>query len=150
LVAYLENDLVHRLGLLTTEQLVDAIAIGEATPGPVLTTSTAVGYMVYGLPGAILSTAAIFFPSFLMIGLASRYLIHWLKNPNVKSFLNGVNAAVIAVMIVVLIRLGREILITPLSFILFAAGFFILYFTKVSALKILGAAAIISIIVEML
>ncbi len=79
LLAFLRNDFVERLGWLTNEQLLDAVAIGQLTPGPVFTTATFVGYIVGGVPGALVATLGIFLPSFFFVGLLTR-VVGWLRS----------------------------------------------------------------------
>jgi chromate transporter len=104
LISYLQNDLVNRYGWLTARQLVDAIAVGQMTPGPVFTTAAFVGYvvragpsgdMVRGTIGAAVCALAIFLPSFVIIGLIGP-LMPWLRrSAGMRAFLDGVNAAVV-------------------------------------------------------
>ena len=106
LVAYLEADLVDRYEWLTQTQLLDAIAIGQLTPGPVLTTSTAVGYLVQGLPGALVATLAIFLPAFVFTGLLHPLVPRLRAHPLTASLLDAVNAASVALMGVVTVQLA--------------------------------------------
>lgn len=111
LVAYLDGELVENLGWLTKQELVDAVAIGQFTPGPILSTATFIGYQINGVWGALLATAGIFLPSFFFV-LILNPVIPKLRNSALASgFLDSVNIAAVAVMIVVSIRLGQDILI---------------------------------------
>lgn len=98
LLAYLQADLVDRLHWLTRSQLLDAIAAGQVTPGPVFTTATFIGYLVKGTPGAVVATAGIFLPSFLMT-LALAPLLPRLRRSGLASaFLDGANAGALGLM----------------------------------------------------
>ncbi len=107
LVAYIQQDLVVSYGWLGAQQLLDAIAIGQTTPGPVLTTSTAIGMIVAGLPGALLATLGIFLPSFLFVMLSAPFIPRLRKSAPVRALLGGVHAAVVAAILVTLLDLGR-------------------------------------------
>ena len=106
LVAYLEADVVDRYGWLTQTQLLDAVALGQLTPGPVLTTSTAVGYLIQGVPGAVVATLAIFLPAFLFTGLLHPLVPRLRQHLLTASLLDAINAASVALMGVVTVRLA--------------------------------------------
>jgi chromate transporter len=108
LLAFLEADLVSRLGWLTQGQLLDAIAVGQFTPGPVFTTATFVGYLVAGNAGALVATAGIFLPAFVFVALSAPALARWKANPDLRSLLDGVNAASLAMMAAVTVTLARD------------------------------------------
>jgi chromate transporter len=107
LLAFLKADLVDQRHWLTNAQLLDAVAVGQVTPGPVFTTATFIGYLLAGLPGAALATLGIFLPGFLLVA-ASGPLIPWLRRSSVAGrFLDGVNVAALGLMAVVTWQLGR-------------------------------------------
>lgn len=106
LVAFLEGDLVGRYGWLTHQQLLDAIAIGQMTPGPVLTTATFVGYLLLGVPGAVVATTAIFLPSLFLVGILNPVIARLRARPWASSFLDSVNSAALALMVVVVFKLA--------------------------------------------
>jgi chromate transporter len=107
LLAFLRADLVVHRGWLTNAQLLDSIAVGQITPGPVFTTATFIGYLLGGFPGAVVATVAIFLPGFLLVA-ASGPLIPRLRQSKIAgSFLDGVNAGSLALMAVVSWQLGR-------------------------------------------
>lgn len=108
LVAYLEGGLVDQLGWLSQSQLLDAIAIGQFTPGPVLTTATFVGYVIGGVPGAVVATVGIFLPSFLFVLLLNPLIPKMRQSVWLSAFLDAVNVAAIGLMLAVLINLGRQ------------------------------------------
>jgi chromate transporter len=115
LLAFMRADFVTRLGWLTDQQLLDAIAIGQVTPGPVFTTATFVGFILGGTPGALLATLGIFLPSFVFVA-ASNPLIPRLRNSAwVSGLLDGVNIAALGLMGAVTVELGRASLIDPLT-----------------------------------
>ncbi|MAU01983.1 MAG: chromate transporter [Anaerolineaceae bacterium] len=108
LVAYLEGGLVDQLGWLTQAQLLDAIAIGQFTPGPVLTTATFVGFIIAGVPGAIVATVGIFLPSFLFVLVLNPLIPKMRQSVWLSAFLDAVNVAAVGLMVAVLINLGRQ------------------------------------------
>ncbi|MCM4157321.1 chromate efflux transporter [Gramella sp. AN32] len=110
LVAYLDGELVEKLGWLTKQQLLDAIAIGQFTPGPVLSTATFIGFQVNGLGGALAATAGIFLPSFFFVLLLNPIVPKLRNSALAAGFLDAVNIAAVGVMIAVTIKLGEAVL----------------------------------------
>ena len=107
LLAFLKAYLVDQRHWLTNAQLLDAVAVGQVTPGPVFTTATFIGYVLAGLPGAGLATLGIFLPGFLLVAVSGP-LIPWLRrSTHAARFLDGVNVAALALMTVVTWQLGR-------------------------------------------
>jgi chromate transporter len=111
LVAFLKADLVDRLHWITTPQLLDAITAGQVTPGPVFATATFLGYLLHGWAGAVVATAAIFLPSFFMAGIVGALSDRIRQSLLASAFLDGVNAAAVALMAAVAIILGRATLL---------------------------------------
>jgi chromate transporter len=107
LLAFLRSELVERLGWLTEAQLLDAVAIGQVTPGPVFTTATFVGFLVAGHAGALAATAGIFLPAFFFVAISGPLVPRLRRSPAAGRFLDGVNVASLALMAVVLWHLGR-------------------------------------------
>lgn len=108
LITFLEGDFVDRLGWLSQQQLVDAVSVGQVTPGPVFTTATFVGYLVGGFWGAVLATVAIFLPSFVFVGLLTR-VVGWLRSRGwTSALLDGLNVTALALILGVAADLGRE------------------------------------------
>ena len=107
LLAFLQRDLVERGQWLTSQQLLDAVAIGQITPGPVFTTATFVGYLLAGNAGAIAGTVGIFLPAFLLVGLVNPWVPKLRKSPWASGFLDGVNAASLGLMAGVTYTLGQ-------------------------------------------
>ncbi|WP_376788825.1 chromate efflux transporter [Thermoflexus sp.] len=115
LVAFLRADFVARLGWLTEAQLLDAVAIGQVTPGPVLTTATFIGYLLAGIPGALLATLGIFLPSFVFVAWTGPLIPRMRRSPAISAFLDGVNAASLGLMAGVLVQLAPASLVDPLT-----------------------------------
>ncbi len=110
LVAFLQGGLVDEYGWLTQRELLDAIAIGQFTPGPVLSTATFVGYMIAGAGGAAVATTAIFAPSFLFVALVNPWIPRLRKSPWTAAFLDAVNVSAVALMAAVTVKLGQATL----------------------------------------
>jgi chromate transporter len=143
LLAFLQADLVDRLHWVTKTQLLDAITAGQVTPGPLFATSTFLGYLLHGFPGAIAATVAIFLPSFFMAGLVGAMAGRLRKAPVLAGFLDGVNAAAVALMAVVTIALGRAALIDVWTWgIGLLSAALLLRFRLNPTLLILGGAAL--------
>jgi chromate transporter len=110
LVAFLEGELVKNYGWLTHQQLLDAIAIGQFTPGPVLSTATFVGYILSGIPGAAVATAAIFLPSFLFVLILNPIIPRLRASKVMSAFLDAVNVSAIGLMAAVVVSLAARTL----------------------------------------
>jgi chromate transporter len=123
LLAFLRGDLVDRLGWLTDAQLLDAVAIGQVTPGPLFTTATFVGYVLAGVPGALVATIAIFLPAFVFVALIGPLADRVRDRPLTAALLDGVNAAALGLMAAVSVQLGTSAVRDPLTVaILLATG----------------------------
>lgn len=110
LVAFLEGGLVHEYGWLSQQELLDAIAIGQFTPGPVLSTATFIGYLIAGAPGAAVATAAIFFPSFLFVAALNPVVPRLRRSRWTSAFLDAVNVSSVGLMAAVTVKLARATL----------------------------------------
>lgn len=111
LLAFLHTDFVVKLGWLTDRQLLDAVAIGQVTPGPVFTTATFIGYLLGGIKGALLATLAIFLPSFIFVAIIYPIVPRLRASTSAGKFLDGLNAASFGLMAAVTWQLGRAALV---------------------------------------
>lgn len=143
LFAFIQRDVVSRYGWLTQQQLIDAIAVGQMTPGPVLSSATFIGYLVSGWPGALVATVAVFLPSFIIVSLMGPFIPRLRQSRIAQAFLKGVNAAVVALILTVSLVLFRSAIIDVWTVIILVAGLFILLRTKVDSFwLVLGGAAV--------
>ena len=143
LLAFVQQEFVDRTHWLTSQQLLDAVAIGQFTPGPLFTTATFIGYLVAGNAGAIAGTIGIFLPAFILVPLINPFVANLRKSPWTAGFLDGVNAASIGLMAAVAWELGRGTLIDVWTMIIAIASLTILLkFPKINSawLVIAGAA----------
>jgi chromate transporter len=115
LLAFLRSDFVLRLGWLTDQQLLDAVAIGQVTPGPLFTAVTFIGYQLAGVPGGLLATVGIFLPSYLFVAVSNPLIPRLRESEWVSGLLDGVNAAALGLMAAVTWQLGRASLVDPLT-----------------------------------
>ncbi|MFI5842523.1 chromate efflux transporter [Catenuloplanes sp. NPDC051500] len=146
LLAFLRGDFVDRLGWLTEQQLIDAVSIGQVTPGPVFTTATFIGYVVAGLPGAFLATVAIFLPSFVFVGLLTRLTDRLRASAWTSALLDGVNAAALALMAGVSFQLARTAIVDPLTAAITVVTLLLLWRTKLNNAWYIAAGAVIGLV----
>ena len=143
LLAFLEGDFVDRLGWITEQQLVDAISIGQVTPGPVFTTATFVGYLVAGPAGAFVATVGIFLPSFVFVGLLTRVTDRLRASPWTSVMLDGVNATALALMAGVSAELAGSAIVDAPTAGIFVVVLVLLWRTRLnSAWYVAGGAAV--------
>jgi chromate transporter len=141
LLALLRSDLVEHLHWLTESQLLDAIAVSQGTPGPFFTVATFIGYVIAGWRGAVVGTLGMFLPAFAFVAITSKYLPRLRKSPIAVAFLDGVNAAAVALMAFVGWQFARETVLSVSSILIcVVAGVLLLRFKVNSAWLILGGA----------
>lgn len=133
LLAFLRNDLVLRLGWLTDQQLLDAVAIGQFTPGPVFTTATFIGYILAGVPGAVLATVGIFLPSFCFVALLNRIVPYLRRSTWTAVLLDGVNVSALGLMAGVTWQLGQEAMVDGVTFLLAIGAIIVLFRFKLNS-----------------
>jgi chromate transporter len=139
LLAFLRNDFVVRLGWLTDQQLLDAVAIGQFTPGPVFTTATFIGYILGGWPGALLATVGIFLPSFIFVAATNPLVPRLRGSPWLSALLDGVNAAALGLMAAVTWELGRAAIVDGITLLLaLVSGVLLVRFKVNSTWLVLG------------
>jgi chromate transporter len=142
LFAFLHADFVTRLGWLTSQQLVDAIAVGQITPGPLFTSATFIGYILAGIPGAILGTLGIFLPSFVFVALSSAFIPRIRSSLWLGSLLDGVNVASLGMMVGVTWQLASSAMVDPATWIIaILTGFLLLIYNVNTTWLILAGAA---------
>jgi chromate transporter len=145
LLAFLRSDFVVRLGWLTDAQLLDAVAIGQVTPGPVFTTATFIGYLLGGVPGALLATLGIFLPAFVFVALSVPLLARLRGSRWATAVLDGLNAASVGLMAAVTLQLGRASLVDALTVALALAAAVALVRFKVNATWLVAAGAAVGL-----
>ena len=142
LLAVLREDLVTRMHWVTESQLLDAVAVSQATPGPFFTVATFLGYVLSGWRGAVLATVGMFAPAFVYVALTARVLPRMRKSPTASAFLDGVNAAAVALMAFVGFQFAREAVVTPLAVAIAIVSAVLLFRYRVNSVwLILGGAA---------
>jgi chromate transporter len=115
LLAFLRGDLVERWGWLTNAQLLDAVIVGQVTPGPLFTTATFIGYILGGVPGATLATIGIFLPAFVFVAVSGPLVPRMRRSAIAGACLDGVNVASLALMAFVTFELARSAIVDPLT-----------------------------------
>ena len=143
LVAFLQTEFVERLGWITSGQLLDAVAIGQFTPGPVFTTATFIGYLVAGVPGAVLATVAIFLPGFVFVAITNPFIPRLRRSPWLSALLDGVVAASLGLMAAVTVDLARQSIVdVPTALLLVVAAVLLIRYRVNSTWLIIGGAAV--------
>jgi chromate transporter len=149
MIPFIQREVVEHYGWLTQQQFVDAIALGQITPGPILISATFIGYKVQGLTGAVVATLAVFLPSFLMTALAARQLSRLRSTPRIAGFLRGVLPAVVAMLVMAAITIERAALWLDWRLLLLTlAALVLLVRCKVDAVYVVVGAGITGFLVE--
>ena len=146
LIPLIQQEVVGRLGWLSTREFIDGIALGQVTPGPIMITATFVGYRIAGVVGAIASTLAVFFPSFLVLVATVPHFDRIKRLRTVQWMIRGVLAGFIGLLVFVLWQFGQASLVDWKTWALAAAAFTALW-RKVDLLMIVSTAALISVLV---
>jgi chromate transporter len=145
LFAFLQGELVDRLGWLTDEQLLDAVAVGQATPGPLFTTATFVGYLLGGTWGAVVATVGIFLPSFVFVAALTR-LVTWIRSSaTLGAALDGVNAAAIGLIAGFGIQFAGEAIVDAITLAIALGAGLALWRTRLNSAWLIGAGAAIGL-----
>jgi chromate transporter len=150
LLAFLRNDFVYSLGWLTDRQLLDAVSVGQFTPGPVFTTATFIGYLVGGWQGALVATLGIFLPSFLFVAIIHPLATILRRSPWTAAILDGVNVAAVALIAGVMLQLGQNALIDVLTWVLALLSLGVLLRFKVNSAWLILAGGAVGLIVNWL
>jgi chromate transporter len=146
LLAFLRADFVVSLGWLTDQQLIDAVAIGQVTPGPVFTTATFIGFLLGGVPGALLATLGIFLPSFIFVAISNPLISRVRNSAWLSGFLDGVNVASLGLTAAVTVQLSWASLIDPLAVLIALVAFWSLLRFKVNSTWLIAGGAIIGLV----
>jgi chromate transporter len=145
LLAFLRADFVVRLGWLTDKQILDAVAIGQVTPGPVFTAATFIGFILGGVPGALLATLGIFLPGFIFVAISNPLIPQIRNSPWANSLLDGVNVASLGLMAAVTWQLGRSSLLDPLTVLVGIISFVLLVRYKVNSTWLIFGGAMVGL-----
>ena len=148
LLAFLRGDLVQRLHWLTESQLLDAVAVGQVTPGPVFTTATFIGYVLGGPGGAALATLGIFLPAFVFVAVSGPLIPRIRRSKTAGAVLDGVNVASLALMAAVTIQLGRTTLVDLPTVVLAAVSAVVLIKFKPSSVWLVLAGAVVGLVLS--
>jgi len=144
LFAYLDGELIENLGWLTHPDLVEAVAVGQVTPGPVLSTATFIGYKLGGISGACLATLGMFLPSFLFVWILNPLISKMKQSVLLSNFLKAVNVAAVAVMLTVTWKMAQSIIIDWRTALICAISFFVyFYFKGINTLWIILGGAVL-------
>jgi chromate transporter len=150
LLAFMRADFVQRLGWLSDQQLLDAIAVGQVTPGPLFTSATFIGYILGGLPGAFLATLGIFLPAYLFVILSIPIVPRLRNSPWTASLLDGVNAASLGLMAAVTLTLTAGSLTDPFTILLAVTALLVLIRFKINSAWLVLAGALLGWLAEQL
>lgn len=146
LFAFIQKDVVSGYGWLTQQQLIDAIAVGQMTPGPVSSSATFIGYLVSGWQGAIVATIAMFLPSFIIVAATGPLIPRLRRSPLAQAFLRGVNVAVVALILSVSLALFKSAFIDPWTVIIGVAGLFALLFLRIDTFWLIVVGAVLGLV----
>ncbi|HLW88998.1 MAG TPA: chromate efflux transporter [Terriglobales bacterium] len=148
LLAFLRAEFIDHLHWLTEKQLIDSVAVGQFTPGPVFTTATFIGYLVAGVPGAVVATVGVFVPGFIFVALSGRMLPKIRRSPSAAAILDGVVVGSLALMAVVAWQLGRAAIVDWITLAIMVVSAGLLLRFRINSAWIVGGAAVIGWLVR--
>jgi len=143
LLAFLRAEFVERLHWLTETQLIDAVTVGQFTPGPVFTTATFIGYILAGIPGAVCATLGIFLPGFVLVAVSGPLIPRIRHSPLASAALDGIVAGSLALMAVVTWQLGKAAIVDWRSLLVFAASLLLFWRFRLNSAWLIGTAALL-------
>ena len=146
----LRADFVERLGWITEEQLLDAIAIGQLTPGPLFTSATFIGYLLGGPWAGVIATIGIFLPAFVFVALSNPLIPRLRASPWTAGFLDSIIAASLGLMAAVTLQLGYATLRTPPAIVFALVAALLLFRFRVNTMVLVGGAALAGLLAGML
>ena len=149
LLAFLRSEFVGP-GMLTGRQLLDAVAVGQVTPGPVFTTATFIGYLLGGIPGAVVATIGIFLSAFVFVALTGPFISTLRSSPVFSSLLDGVNVASLALMAGVTLQLARETVVDPFAVLIGVVALVLLVRFKTNSAGLVVAGAAVGLVFKAL
>jgi chromate transporter len=149
LLAFLRSEFVGP-GMLTGRQLLDAVAVGQVTPGPVFTTATFIGYLLGGISGAVVATIGIFLPAFVFVALTGPFISTLRSSPVFSSLLDGVNVASLALMAGVTLQLARETVVDPFAVLIGVVALVLLVRFKTNSAGLVVAGAAVGLVFKAL
>lgn len=148
LLAFLQSEFVEHLHWLTDRQLLDAVAVGQITPGPLFTTATFIGYLVAGVAGALVATVAIFLPGFILVAISGPIIPRLRRSPIFSATLDGVIGGSLALMAVVAWQLGKASIFDWTTLAIFAVSLIILLRFKIHSAWLIVAAAVVGLLLR--
>ena len=148
LLAFLQSEFVDHLHWLSTQQLLDAVAVGQFTPGPVFTTATFIGYVVAGWMGAVVATVGIFFPGFVLVAVSGPLIPRLRRSPVAAAALDGVVAGSLALMAVVTWQLGRASIVDWTTLAIFGVSLLGILVFRLNSAWLIAAAAIVGWVIR--
>ena len=146
IIPMIENEVVNNYGWLTKAEFIDAVTLGQITPGPIIISATFIGYKVCGIVGATIATASVILPSFVMICLATEAIKKFRENKILANFLRGARVAVIGMVFDAGVSIGRSSLVDVKTILIASASIICLFKYKVSPIWVLLGAGIVGVI----
>jgi chromate transporter len=146
IIPMIENEVVNKYGWLTKAEFIDAVTLGQITPGPIIISATFIGYKVCGIVGATIATASVILPSFIMICLATEAIKKFHENKILANFLRGARVAVIGMVFDAGVSIGRSSLVDLKTVLIAAASIICLFKYKVNPIWVLLGAGMVGLL----
>ncbi len=146
IIPMIENEVVNNYGWLTKAEFIDAVTLGQITPGPIIISATFIGYKVCGIAGATIATASVILPSFIMICLATEAIKKFRENKILANFLRGARVAVIGMVFDAGVSIGRSSLVDLKTVLIAAASIICLFKYKINPIWVLLGAGMVGLV----